>query len=76
MQNTFPLPKGKGVFNFGKGGRELKTSIEEENLQEKMTEREKNLIDLIRKVGHGEVRVIIQDSCPIRVEDLKKSIKL
>ncbi|AOY78297.1 ATP-dependent DNA helicase RuvA [Clostridium formicaceticum] len=41
-----------------------------------MTEKEKKLINLIRKIGHGEIKVIIQDSCPIRVEEFKKSIKL
>lgn len=42
----------------------------------KITNQEKRLCDLIRTVGHGELRVIIQDNKPIRVEELKKSIKL
>ncbi|WP_352406889.1 hypothetical protein [Acetoanaerobium noterae] len=41
-----------------------------------LTERERKLIHLIREVGHGEIKVIIQDNCPIRIEELKKSIKL
>ncbi|MCC5909123.1 MAG: DUF2292 domain-containing protein [Clostridiaceae bacterium] len=48
----------------------------EEYNREEITEKEKNLIDLIRKVGHGEIRVTIQNASPIRVEELKKSIKL
>lgn len=42
----------------------------------KITSQEKRLCELIRTVGHGELRVIIQDNKPIRVEELKKSIKL
>ena len=40
------------------------------------TEKEQKLLEIIRSVEHGEIRVIIQDSIPIRVEELKKSIKL
>lgn len=39
-------------------------------------EREIKLIEIIRSIGHGELRVIIQDKKPIRIEELKKSIKL
>ncbi|UNC93069.1 DUF2292 domain-containing protein [Candidatus Contubernalis alkaliaceticus] len=41
-----------------------------------LSEKEKNLIFLIRNINFGEVKVIIQDKQPIRVEELKKSIKL
>lgn len=37
---------------------------------------EKNLLLLIRGTVFGEIKIIIQDSKPIRVEELKKSIKL
>jgi len=40
----------------------------------KITNQEKRLCELIRTVGHGELRVIIQDNKPIRVEELKRSI--
>jgi len=40
------------------------------------TEKERKLLELIRSIEHGEIRVVIQDSIPIRVEELKKSIKL
>jgi hypothetical protein len=42
----------------------------------KLTEREKNLIELIRNTEFGEIKIIIQNSEPIRVEELKRSIKL
>ena len=40
------------------------------------SEKEDNLIRVIREIGYGEIRVIIQDGQPVRVEELKKSIKL
>ncbi|NMA49829.1 MAG: DUF2292 domain-containing protein [Tissierellia bacterium] len=44
--------------------------------QIKLNEKEKKLIKLIRATKFGELKVIIQDSVPIRVEEMKKSIKL
>ncbi|WP_246566246.1 DUF2292 domain-containing protein [Tissierella simiarum] len=42
----------------------------------KLNEQEENLIDLIRETEFGEIKIIIQNSIPIRVEEVKKSIKL
>jgi hypothetical protein len=39
-------------------------------------EKEKKIIELIRKMGFGEIRIIIQEGGPIRIEEIKKSIKL
>ena len=44
----------------------------EENLDEK----EKKLLKIIREIGFGEIKVIINEGKPIRIEELKKSIKL
>lgn len=41
-----------------------------------LNEKEKNLIQIIRNLQYGEIRIIVQDGLPIRVEELKKSIKL
>lgn len=41
-----------------------------------LSEKEKNLIELVRAIEHGEVKIFIQDKQPIRVEEIKKSIKL
>ena len=46
--------------------------IKEENI----TEQEKKLLRLIREIGFGEIKVIINDGKPIRIEELIKSIKL
>ncbi|MBU5312475.1 DUF2292 domain-containing protein [Tissierella carlieri] len=50
--------------------------MNDKNLNLKLTEREKNLIELIRNTEFGEIKIIIQNSEPIRVEELKRSIKL
>lgn len=39
-------------------------------------EREQKLLELIREIGYGEIKVIINDGKPVRIEELKKSIKL
>ena len=41
-----------------------------------LNEKEQNLIRLIRETAYGELIIIVQDKVPIRVEELKKSIKL
>lgn len=41
-----------------------------------LTAKEEALIEVIRKVDYGEVRVIINGGVPNRIEEIKKSIKL
>ncbi len=41
-----------------------------------MNEKELKLIRHIRNVEYGEINVIIQDKIPIRIVELRKSIKL
>ena len=41
-----------------------------------LTKAEKQLIQVIRSLDFGEVRVMIKDSKPIRVEEIRKSIQL
>ncbi len=45
-------------------------------IQLNVNEKEKKLIDMIRSTEYGEIKIIVQDKLPIRVEELKKSIKL
>lgn len=45
-------------------------------LNKKKSEKEEKLLSILRKVEYGEVRIIVQDGIPIRIEELKKSIKL
>ncbi|MFZ7103944.1 MAG: DUF2292 domain-containing protein [Peptococcaceae bacterium] len=41
-----------------------------------LTEKEAKLIALIRETGFGEILLVIQDGEPVRIEEVKKSIKL
>jgi hypothetical protein len=41
-----------------------------------LTKAEKQLIELIRSLHYGEVRVMIKDNKPIRVEEIRRSIQL
>jgi hypothetical protein len=43
---------------------------------EKTDEKEKKLLRIIKEIGFGEIKVIINEGKPIRIEELKKSIKL
>lgn len=54
------------------GGAILNKQIMEFQLNEK----EKKLISMIRNIEFGEIRIIIQDRTPIRIEEFKRSIKL
>ena len=39
------------------------------------TEKEEQLLKLIRELGFGEVRIFVADGQPVRAEEIKKSIK-
>lgn len=39
--------------------------------KEEISERESKLLNLIRQTSFGEVKIIIQDGEPIRVEEVK-----
>ena len=41
-----------------------------------LSEKEEKLIRLIRELKFGELRLFIADSQPVRLEEVKKSIKL
>ena len=47
-----------------------------ERIQVTVSEREKKLLDLIRTTKYGELKIIVQDSLPIRVQEIKKSFEL
>ncbi|MBR5230249.1 MAG: DUF2292 domain-containing protein [Firmicutes bacterium] len=42
----------------------------------KLTEKEARLIEIIRRLDFGEIRIVIQDGVPTRLEEIKRSIKL
>lgn len=41
-----------------------------------LTKAEQQLIQLIRSLDYGEVRIMIKDKHPIRVEEIRRSIQL
>jgi hypothetical protein len=41
-----------------------------------LTEQEKKIILLLREVKFGEVKVVVQDGIPVRLDEIRKSIKL
>ena len=43
---------------------------------ERLHEKEIKLIQLLRRIPSSEVRIIVQDKLPIRVEELHRSINL
>ena len=40
------------------------------------TEKELKLLEIIRSTEYGEIRIVVQEGKPIRIEEIKKSIKL
>jgi hypothetical protein len=41
-----------------------------------LTIQEQRLIEILRELHYGEVRILVKDSAPVHVEEIKKSIKL
>lgn len=41
-----------------------------------INEKEEKIIKLIRDIKYGEFKIVIQDGLPVRVEEIRKSIKL
>ena len=41
-----------------------------------LSEKEEKLIRLIQEMGFGELRLFVADSQPVRLEEVRKSIKL
>lgn len=41
-----------------------------------LTKAEKKLIELVRSLEYGEIRILVKDEKPIRVEEIRRSIQL
>ncbi len=41
-----------------------------------LNEKEARLIQLLRSIGSGEIRIVVQDHLPVRVEELHRYIEL
>ena len=42
----------------------------------KCSAREKSLLEQIRAIGYGEIKIIIKENEPVMIEKMKESIKL
>jgi len=47
-----------------------------ETSQARLTPQEKKIIDMVRGLEYGELRIIVNGNTPVRVEEIKKSIQL
>ena len=50
--------------------------MQTENPKSSLTKAEIELIKAIRSLDFGEIRIIIKDKRPIRIEEIRKSIQL
>ena len=41
-----------------------------------ISEKEKKLIELLRKVSYGKVVIFLENGQPIRIEEVRESVKL
>ena len=50
--------------------------MSEKKILQEITEKEKKILETIRNLDYGEVRVVVTGGVPTRIEEIKKSIKL
>lgn len=50
--------------------------MDKSTIEFKITDKERRLIEIIRNIEFGEINIIVQNNEPIRVQELKRSIKL
>ena len=51
-------------------------NIKDKTLDTKFTDQEKQVIKIMRDIEYGELMVSIQGGKPVRVEEIRKSIKI
>lgn len=50
--------------------------MEEKKKTVLLSEQEEKVIEIMRNINYGELRIVINNSKPIRVEEIKKSVQL
>ena len=45
-------------------------------IQPPLSDQEEKIVQMIRELGYGELRILVTDGKPVRVEEIKRSIKL
>ncbi len=48
----------------------------EENNEFQLSEKEKKVIELMRRIGYGKICIIVRDGEPIMIEEMRKSVTL
>ena len=74
IRPAVPLPKQAEARAAGKQRRRQKLS--DDKILQEITEKEKKILETIRNLDYGEVRVVVTGGVPTRIEEIKKSIKL
>ena len=67
-----------GVFAMirEKAGKRRTKLSDDKKIEITVSEKEKTILDVIRNLDYGEVRVVVTGGVPTRIEEIKKSIKL
>lgn len=60
---------------FYNGRLEIRGDCLERQEYPKPTEKEEQLLKLIRELGFGEIHIYVANGQPVRAEEIKKSIK-
>jgi len=50
--------------------------IEKLKKQDALTLQEQKLLEILRNLDYGEMRIVVKDGAPVHIEEIKKSIKL
>ena len=58
------------------GGKQMEVQNGRKENNEVLSEKEAELLALLRKLDYGEMRIIVQAGKPVRVEEIRKSIQL
>ena len=74
IRSAVPLPKQAEARDDRKQTRRQKLS--DDKILQEITEKEKKILETIRNLDYGEVRVVVTGGVPTRIEEIKKSIKL
>ena len=50
--------------------------MEDKKITVQVSQQEKRVLELLRGIDYGELRIVINASKPVRVEEIKKSLQL
>ncbi|MCL2045362.1 MAG: DUF2292 domain-containing protein [Oscillospiraceae bacterium] len=50
--------------------------INTDTTQLSLTEQEEKIIEILRSLDYGEMRIVVKDGAAVHIEEIKKSIKL